>query len=93
MNHFLNIIGKLTWLLCLLAFFWGCGTKTQSRQEKNRRQRSSAPASKKGSAGQSQKVNIRSQAQIRYCPDSGPKDSAATGCQNRPKSTAGNRGS
>jgi type IV pilus assembly protein PilP len=33
MNHFLNIIGKLTWLLCLLAFFWGCGNQSDVPQK------------------------------------------------------------
>jgi len=32
MNHFLNTIGKLIWLLCLLAFFWGCGNQSDVPQ-------------------------------------------------------------
>jgi len=33
MNHFLNIIGKLTCLLCLLAFSWGCGNQSEVPQK------------------------------------------------------------
>lgn len=33
MIHFLNIIGKLAWLLCLLAFFWGCGNQSDVPQK------------------------------------------------------------